>query len=218
MPSAYWSDIASTLLGREISLRGGEETMLFEHGMLLQSAYQVALQSISSPSSLKASGLPVDAPSTYATTLNNIVLPALRDLVTERVIAGEPVSEDVMLAALLQFVPARERATFFAAFCPSQGAAIEELIGLSSRALLAPLGQDTPQAYSRVREASDELAAWTHLVKSYYVMAAHLCAPNESSQVRKTAYAMNDAFGANNSPSAHERIINRGQVLESIGW
>lgn len=219
MPSVYWSEIASTLVGRQVSLGTAEGAVLFEQAPLLQSAYQLALQSIASPSSLKACGIPVQASLPHASALNNIALPALRDLINQQIISGAPISQEVILVALLQFVPARERATFFAAFCPSQGAAIEELIELSMQALFAPPSQQgTPEQYTRLMSSSDELVAWTHLAKSYCVMAAHLCAPNESSQIRKGAYVMNDVFGVRASPLAHERISNRGQVLESIGW
>jgi hypothetical protein len=219
MPSVHWSEIASTLVGRAISLGDTARTVQFEQAPLLQDAYRLALQSISSPSSLKASGLPIQAALPHASVLNNIALPALRDLISQEKVADSPISQELILVALLQFVPVRARATFFAAFCPSQSAAINELIDLSTQALFAPpLQQGTPEPYTRLMSSSDELVAWTHLVKSYHVMVAHLCAPAEGSEIRKSAHAMHEAFGEAASPLAHKRISNRGKVLESNGW
>lgn len=214
--SVHWSDIAGQLLGKKISSIGSTDTISFEKATTVHTAWHVALQALSL-SSLRESGFPLEAPSSRATILNNVALPALRDTIAERLTAGAAVSEELLVVGLLQFMPVAARAAFVAAYCPTSS--IEESIQISTQALgVTSLGHSIPEQYQKLPEVSDEIVALTHHVKSHQLMAAHLCMPADGAQIRKSGYAMNQFLDTRTTTSAHARIANRGKVLESLGW
>jgi hypothetical protein len=214
--SVHWSDIADQLLGKKISSISSADSISFEKATTVHTACHVALQALSL-SSLRESGFPLEAPSSSATILNNVALPALRDTIAERLTAGATVSEELLVVGLLQFVPVSARAAFVAAYCPTSS--VEESIQIATQALAATTSdRSVPEQYQKLSEISDEIVALTHHVKSHQLMAAHLCMPSDGAQIRKSGYAMNDFLNTRTNTSAHVRIVNRGKVLESLGW
>ena len=210
--SASWSDIARLMRGQEISVDGLPVSVRFHEATTAQNAYQLAVGS-SSLSRLAENGLAIEASSPRALVLNNIALPALRDTIAERLATQLPISENLMIVALLQFVPTDVRKEFLKG--TAQRSSIEDAIAISQSVLAERTNPS--DAFTRLLSASDDLVALTHHMKSHQMMVAHLSSLTEGAQVRKSAYVMNDLLQARKGTSAFERIANRGAVLETIG-
>lgn len=209
---ASWEDIARLMRGQEFTFETSPFTIAFQDATIATNAHDLALKSTSSASSTE-NGFSIEGPSARAVLLSTIALPALRDTIAERLAAGTSVSLDLVLVGLLQFVPATERRTFLSEY--PQRASVEGAIAISQNAL-ADRGNPAERC-SLLLGSSDEIVAWTHNVKSHQVMAAHLCSPAESVEVRKSAYLMNEILSDRQSTPASQRIANRGAVLETIG-
>lgn len=213
--SASWSDITRVMRGQDVLEHGTGKATEFEQSTTIHDAYQLALTEISGASLLEL-GFVNHIASPRALVLNSIALPALRETIVGRLVTGEPIPEEVFLAGLLQFVPEEARTTFYAVH-PGTGSA-EESIQLLARALSVHTGSEAVKSsYLHMMSCPGEVATLAHLVKSHQLMLAHLFAPADGVKFRESGYAMNSVFGDEKSPVAFERIVNRGQVLESIG-
>jgi predicted Fe-S protein YdhL (DUF1289 family) len=198
--------------GQEFSAKGSPFTIAFRDAAIAKDAYELALKS-ASVEQLAENGLRIEGLSYRGFVLNSIGLPALRDTLAERLTSGAAVSLDLVLAGLLQFVPADERQSLLRGYV--RRSLVENFI-TNAQCALVERGNPA-EGCLRLLSAADEIVAWSHNVKSHQVMVAHLCSPTEGAEVRKSAYAMNEILSDRASTIAFQRIANRGEVLETIG-